>query len=146
MKTYRRHTWLWIYLHKEKLSPLYWIKCQWKHFHKSLSNVGKIADFIVKAIATQRWSIDIWAKVVVHSLNHIQHFANPLITVCQASLSFTISQSCSNSCSLSVWCHPTILSSTTHFSSWQSSQRHQVARVLVLKHQSFQLIFMFDFL
>ena len=35
----------------------------------------------------------------------------------QASLSFTISPSCSNLCSLSQWCHPTISSSVTLFSS-----------------------------
>ena len=34
----------------------------------------------------------------------------------QASLSFTISQSCSNSCPLSRWCHPTTSSSVIPFS------------------------------
>ena len=36
---------------------------------------------------------------------------------CQASLSFTISQVCSNSCPSSRWCHPIISSSVTLFSS-----------------------------
>ena len=60
---------------------------------------------------------------------------------------------CSNSCSLSQWCHPTISSSAALFSScprssqhqglfqWVSSS-HQVAKVLELQrqHQSFQRI------
>ena len=53
---------------------------------------------------------------------------------------------CSNSCPLSQWCHPTILSSVAHFSSclqsfsasglfqWASSS-HQVAKVLELQLQ-----------
>ena len=63
----------------------------------------------------------------------------------------------SNSCPLSWWCHPTISSSVTPFSSctqsfpasgsfpWVSSL-HQVARVLELRHQSFQWIVRVDFL
>ena len=65
----------------------------------------------------------------------------------------------SNSCPLSRWCHPTILSSVVPFSSpfnplsqhqglfkWVSSS-HQVAKVLEfqLQHQSFQWIFRTDF-
>ena len=58
-----------------------------------------------------------------------------------------------NSCLLSRWCHPTISSSVTCFSScpqsfqhqglfqWVGSS-HQVAKVLELQHQSFQWIFM----
>ena len=61
----------------------------------------------------------------------------------------------SNSCPLSQWCHPTILSSVVPFSShfslsqhqWVSSL-HQVAKVLEFqfRHQSFQWIFRTDFL
>ena len=63
----------------------------------------------------------------------------------------------SNSCPLSWWWHPTILSSVVPFSSclsqhqglfkWVSSS-HQVAKVLEfqLQHQSFQWIFRTDFL
>ena len=66
---------------------------------------------------------------------------------------------CSNSCSLSWWCHPTISSSIAPFSScpqsfpaWGSfpmiSSLHQVDKVLELQlqHQSFQWIFRLDFL
>ena len=64
---------------------------------------------------------------------------------------------CSNSCPLSRWCHPTISSSVTPFSSClqpfpasgpfpMSGCSHQVAKVLELQHQSFQWIFRTDFL
>ena len=68
---------------------------------------------------------------------------------------------CSNSCPLSLWCHPTISSSVVPFSfcppsfpasfpglfQWVSSW-HQVAKVLDLQfhHQSFQWMFRVDFL
>ena len=55
--------------------------------------------------------------VVFQSFSHVRLFATPWTTALQASLSFTISQSCSNSCPLSQWCHPTILSSVVPFSS-----------------------------
>ena len=54
--------------------------------------------------------------VVVQSLSHIQLFATPWTTACQASLSFTISGVCSNSCPLNQWCYPTISSSVIPFS------------------------------
>ena len=65
---------------------------------------------------------------------------------------------CSNSCSSSQWCHPTISSSVIPFScylksfpalgSFLVSSLHQVAKVLEfqLQHQSFQQIFRADFL
>ena len=64
---------------------------------------------------------------------------------------------CSNSCPLSWWCHPSISSSVTHFSSHPQSfpasgsfpmSSHQVAKVLELQFQYhfFQWIFRIDFL
>ena len=73
---------------------------------------------------------------------------------------------CSNSCPLSQWCHPTISSSVTSFSSCPQSfpalgslpiriftirvfaSLHQVAKILGLQvqHQSLQKIFRVDFL
>ena len=44
----------------------------------------------------------------------------PWAAACQASLSFTISGACSNSCPSSRWCHPTISSSVVPFSCLQS--------------------------
>ena len=58
---------------------------------------------------------------VVQLLSRVQLFATPWTAAHQASLSFTISQSCSNSCLLSQWCHPTISSSVTPFSSCPQS-------------------------
>ena len=54
---------------------------------------------------------------VVQSLSHVQLFATPSVVAHQASLSFTIFCICSNSCPLIWWCHPTISSSVTLFSS-----------------------------
>ena len=65
---------------------------------------------------------------------------------------------CSNSCPLNQWCPPTISSSVIAFffclqsfpasGSFLTSMSHQVAKVLEfqLQHQSFQWIFMTDFL
>ena len=50
-------------------------------------------------------------------LSHVWLFATPWTIARQASLSFTISQNCSNSCPLRRWCHPPILSSVIPFSS-----------------------------
>ena len=44
--------------------------------------------------------------IVVQALSHVQLFATPWMAAHQASLYFTISQNCSNSCPLSWWCHP----------------------------------------
>ena len=58
----------------------------------------------------------------VQSLSRVQLFETPWTAACQASLSFTISWSCSNSCPSSQWYHSTILSSAVPFSScFQSS-------------------------
>ena len=58
---------------------------------------------------------------VVQLLSHVQLFVTPSTVACQASLSFTISQICSDSCPLSQWCHPTISSSVASFSSCPQS-------------------------
>ena len=55
--------------------------------------------------------------VLVHSLSRVQLFAIPWTAARQASLSFTIYWACSNSCSLSQWCHPIISFSVFPFSS-----------------------------
>ena len=63
------------------------------------------------------WSNYMHIVVAVQSLNHVQLFVTPRTAARQASLFITISQSCSNSCPLSQWCHPTISSSVASFSS-----------------------------
>ena len=64
-------------------------------------------------------------------------------------------RACSNSCSSSQWCHPTISSSVSPFSCCLrsfpsirvfSSDSHQVDKVLELQHQSFQWTFRTDIL
>ena len=54
-----------------------------------------------------------WLLFLVQSLSCVQLFVIPWIAAHPTSLSFTISWSCSNSCPLSWWCHPTISSSVT---------------------------------
>ena len=58
--------------------------------------------------------------VVVQSLSHVQLFVTSWTAAHQASLSFTISQSCSISCLLSLWCNPIISSYVVTFSCLQS--------------------------
>ena len=95
--------------------------------------------------------------VVVQSLSHVQLFATPWTTACQASLSFTISQSLLKLMSIEpmmpsnhlVLCHPfssSVFPSIRVFSN-ESALHHQVAKVLELQlqHQSFQWIFRIDF-
>ena len=57
----------------------------------------------------------------VHLLSRVRLFATPWIAACQASLSITNSQSLSNSCPSSRWCHPAISSSVIPFSSCPQS-------------------------
>ena len=53
----------------------------------------------------------------VQSLSHVRLFATPWTAACQASLPSPTPEACSNSCPLSQWCHPTILSSVIPYSS-----------------------------
>ena len=59
--------------------------------------------------------------VVVQSFSRVWLFVTLWTAARQASLSFTISRRCSNSCPLSQWCHPTISSSVVPFSSCPQS-------------------------
>ena len=61
------------------------------------------------------WNHRFDGLVVVQSLSHVRLFATPWIAACQASLSFTISQSLLKL--MFVRCHPTVLSSVIPFSS-----------------------------
>ena len=54
--------------------------------------------------------------VVIEPLSHVQLFATPWTAACQAFLTHCL-LACSDSCPLSRWCHPTISSSNTIFSS-----------------------------
>ena len=57
----------------------------------------------------------------IQLLSHVHLFVTPWTAACQASLSFTSSQSSPNPCPLSWWCHPTISSSIVPFSSCPQS-------------------------
>ena len=62
-------------------------------------------------------------KYLIQSVNSVTQswlFVTPWTAARQASLSITNSWSCSNSCPLSQWCHPTISSSVIPFSCLQS--------------------------
>ena len=60
-------------------------------------------------------------KWVCYCVSCVQLFATPWTAAYQASLCFTVSQSCSNSCPLSWWCHPIISSSAARLSSCPQS-------------------------
>ena len=77
---------------------------QWKE-DQELGGLGE---------AVSRWET---CLLVVQLLSHVRLSATPWTAEHQASLSFTVSRVCSNSCPLSQWCHPTILSSVIPFSS-----------------------------
>ena len=59
--------------------------------------------------------------IVVQLLIHVRLFVTPWTAVHQAFLSFTISLSLLNLMSIESWCHPTISSSVTPFSSSRPS-------------------------
>ena len=59
--------------------------------------------------------------IVVHSLSRVQLFVTPWTATQQASRSFTIYWTCSNSCPLSLWCYLIISSSAAPFSSCPQS-------------------------
>ena len=97
--------------------------------------------------------------VVVQLLSQVQIFAAPLTAACQASVSFTISQSLLKLLSIEsvvpsnhlILCHLLLLLSlfpSIRIFSNESTFSHQVAKILELQlqHQSFQLIFRVDFL
>ena len=82
-----------------------------KHFSKKRPHV-------------RNWNLSVCKYVfrcVVQLLNPILLFGTPGTAACQTSLSFTISWSLLNSHPLSHWCHPTISSSVTLFSSYPQS-------------------------
>ena len=94
--------------------------------------------------------------VVIQWLSHGQLFVTPWTVAHQTSMSY-YPEVCSNSFPLNWWCHPTISSSVTPFSSCPQSfsasesflvshSSHQVFKVLELQHQSFQWVSRIDFL
>ena len=91
---------------------------------------------------------------VAQLLSHVQLFVTPWTVAHQASLSFTISQSLLRFMSVKsvmlsnhlILCHLHLLF-PQHQGLFQGvSSSHQVVKVLELQHQSFQRMFMVDFL
>ena len=91
------------------------------------------------------------------SVSHVWVFAIPWTAACWASLSFTVSQNLLKLMSIESWCHLTISSSVTTFSScpqsFPASGSFPMSRlfpsggkVLEFQLQSFQWIFRTDFL
>ena len=56
-------------------------------------------------------------KTFVQSLSHVRLFVTPWLQHASLPCPSPAPEACSNSCSLSQWCHPTISSSVIHFSS-----------------------------
>ena len=99
---------------------------------------------------------------ILQSVSSVSSVAQPCLTLCDPTgLKSTrfpcpspTPRACSNSCTLSQWCHPDISSSVIPFSSYLQSfsasgsfqwvsTSHQVTKVLAfqVQHQSFQWIF-----
>ena len=81
-----------------------------------ITGKNKVSPFI-RLVLNFKDSLAKPVAVVVQPLSWVQLFATPWTAACQASLSFSISQSLLNSCPLSWWCHPTISSSIVPSSS-----------------------------
>ena len=105
------------------------------------------------------WSIHLVAIAALQLQGPVWLSAIPWPTLRLASLSFTVSGVCSNSCSLSWWFYPTTSSSIVPFSSclqsFPASQSLPKSLLFIpsgqsmglqLRHQFFQWIFSFDFL
>ena len=98
--------------------------------------------------------------VVVQSVSRVWLFVTPWAAAAQVSLTFTSPGICLNSCPLNQWCHPTISSSVSLFSSclqsfpasgsfpmsWLFAAVLAKVLELQLQHQSFQWIFRVHFL
>ena len=126
-----------------------------------LSSPWSWTDMVYTGWPTEKGSKSQWLKSVfiVQPLSPVRLLATPWTAAHQASLVLHYLLVCSNSCSLSQWCHPAILSTVIHFSSCLNPSQHQglfqrvnssheVAKVLEFQpqHQSFQWIFRTDFL
>ena len=108
-------------------------------YHYHIAVISSLCTFLLLLFSCSAVSESLWP----HGLQHSR-------LPCPSPFSGAFS----NTCPLSWWCHPTILSSVVPFSSfpqglfkWVSSS-HQVAKVLEfqLQHQSFQWTFRTDLL
>ena len=94
-----------------------WIKrkCTGKNFwrHKTKQMTGSQCRVSLRPLCFSCCNSHnyLMTLVFVQLLSHVQLLVTPWTTVCQASLSFTISRSLLKLMSLSWWCHPTMSSS-----------------------------------
>ena len=123
------HVWIWELDYKKSWALKNW--CFWTVvLEKTCESPGLQGDptspFWRRSVLNIHWKAWCWSwnsntfATWYKELSHIQLFATPWTTACQASLSFTISRVCSNSCPLNQWCYPTISSSVIPFSCFQS--------------------------
>ena len=96
----------------------------WRHFllqgifpDQRSTRISCIGRWILYHWATREALVLVYVVFVTQLLSHVQSFATSWAAACQASLSFTSS----NSCPLSWWRHPTISSSVAPFSSCPQS-------------------------
>ena len=89
----------------------------------STLNIGIHIDIKYEWGIFWRKKINMRKSIIYNLLSscYVQLFVTLWTAACEAYLSSTISQSCSNSCPLIWWCHPTISSSVVHFSSCPQS-------------------------
>ena len=122
--------------HQEKI--MHWLFWEWNSIwvlenlsafwiSTGVSSQCGISEFLQDAVlgGPSRWVLMLFSGfltfVRVQSLSHVWFFVTPWTRAHQASLSFTVFKSLPNSCPLSQWCHPTISSSVTPFSSCPQS-------------------------
>ena len=72
-------------------------------------------------LAVKTVTPNVYFLFVVQLLSCVRLFLTPWAAACQAPCPLLSPRACSNSCPLSQWCHPTILSSVTSFSSCPQS-------------------------
>ena len=156
MKMFLSHMFVFHYC---QISPLIYYLLVWKRV--IISQDSSLKNGLFRAIEKLHKSPQFCVNfVVVQSLNHVWLFATPWIAACQASLSFTISQSLLKLMSIKsvmssnhlILCCPLLLlpwifPSIRVFSN-ELTLHIKVAKVLEfqLQHQSFQWIFRTDFL
>ena len=96
-----------------------------------------------------------WSDLAAAAASRVWLFVTPWTVACQSSLPSPSPGVCSNSCPLSQWCHPTISSSVTPFSScpqsFPASGSFPMSQLFAssgqsIRAQSFQWIFRVDFL
>ena len=114
-----------MYLKCYKLTQgLPWWFRRWRIHLQSRRTVRSLSweDTLAKEMATHSsipaWRIPQTEEPCCSVAKSIQLFATPWTSACQASL---LHEVCSNSCSLSQWCHPIISSSAACFSSYLQS-------------------------